>query len=151
MKDHFWRTLGYLPDYSDRKSRGNRIAHESRHLGGVFSIDPDDDLDGQYAGNNKVDKGQNLHNLLEAKRRCPEIPERERKKGEKRLFQAKETAIFPLFKVLSHTKKRNHQKEPSDSGKTIPQLSEADEKAMIFPRAQGRNSRQTAEGERERE
>ena len=31
------------------------------------------------------------------------------KKGEKRLFRAKETAISPLFKVLSLTKKRNQK------------------------------------------
>jgi len=63
-RQHFWRTLGYIPAYSKHKSRGKGIMRESGHLDSVMADQ------GALDGEGEVDTivacpAQDLHAMLE--------------------------------------------------------------------------------------
>ena len=63
-KNHFWRTLGYIPDVSKFKSLGIRLMIDSRHVdGGMVTrqIMPEEGL----LGGDDIPKAQDMHAILD--------------------------------------------------------------------------------------
>ena len=62
-RDHFWRTIGYIPAIAKEKSRGRRQMVESKHHDSVMAH-PDALDDEGFEVDKSVPKAQDLHTML---------------------------------------------------------------------------------------
>ena len=63
-KDYCWRILGYVPAVMKHKSKGRRIMLDSMHMDGVMAHQDALEDEG-IADNDKVEKAQDFHSMLE--------------------------------------------------------------------------------------
>lgn len=62
-KDHFWRILGYVPDVSPSKTRGQRIFIESGHAEAALAAQNMNNNNGENSQTNAV-RAQDFHTML---------------------------------------------------------------------------------------
>ena len=62
-KDHFWKTLGFIPAYSPDSSRSRRLLTETHHMEGEL-FQEDFENDEGLSPNKDAKKAQDLHSML---------------------------------------------------------------------------------------
>ena len=63
-KDHFWKTLGFIPAYSPDASRSRRLLSETSHMEGELFENDFENEEG-LSPNKAIKKAQDLHSMLE--------------------------------------------------------------------------------------